>query len=228
MLLNILYEDNDLLVVEKPPGMESQSVRSFEPDMVSEVKKHINTVTHKNQEPYVGVIHRLDKPVGGVMVYAKNKDSANALSKQVSEHQMEKLYCAVVCGKPVENFGTWVDYLWKDPKSNCSKIVDKGITGAKPAKLSYRLTGTLTEEGKQLSLMEIRLYSGRHHQIRVQMAGHGLPLWGDRKYNPLFQNYTGKENVALWAHSLTFFHPSAQEKMTFTAKPKGQIYCKFR
>ena len=99
MNLNILYEDKEILVVEKPVGIESQSARSFEPDMVSEVKRHIHTLSPKSGEPYVGVIHRLDKPVGGVMVYAKTKNAAESLSRQVSGHETDKMYYAVVCGK---------------------------------------------------------------------------------------------------------------------------------
>jgi 23S rRNA pseudouridine1911/1915/1917 synthase len=214
MNLNILYEDKELLIVEKPVGMESQSARSFEPDMVSEVKRHIHTLSPKAGEPYVGVIHRLDKPVGGVMVYAKTKDAAESLSKQVSAHEMEKIYYAIVCGKPVENFGTYVDYLWKDGKNNSSKIVDKGIKGAKLAELSFRVVDNTEFQGEEFSLMEIRLKTGRHHQIRVQMAGHGNPLWGDQKYNPRFQH----------ASSLTLTHPITGKKMPFSIKPKGELF----
>lgn len=222
MNLNILYEDEDILVVEKPVGMESQSAKSFQPDMVSEIKKHINTLSPKAGEPYVGVIHRLDKPVGGVMVYAKTKGAAEDLSKQVSGHQMKKKYLAVVCGKPVENSGTYVDYLWKDGKNNCSKIVDKGIKDAKPAELHFRIVDSRKKEEEEYSLLEVTLETGRHHQIRVQMAGHGTPLWGDRKYNPRFQSGSAGGNVALFAYSLTFFHPASKKKMTYTAKPRGE------
>lgn len=222
MNLNILYEDEEILALEKPAGIESQSARSFEPDMVSEVKKHINTLSPGSGEPYVGVIHRLDKPVGGVMVYAKTKSAADSLSKQVSGHQMEKTYLAAVCGKPVENSGTYVDYLWKDGKNNCSKIVDKGIKDGKLAELYFRVLGTVQKDGEEYSLLEIQLKTGRHHQIRVQMAGHGTPLWGDRKYNPRFQKGGPEGNVALFACRLSFFHPVTKKKMTFEAEPKGQ------
>ncbi len=220
MKLNILYEDGEILVVEKPVGMESQSSKSFEPDMVSEVKKHINMLSPEKREPYVGVIHRLDKPVGGIMVYAKTRSAASSLSKQVSDHQMEKIYYAVVCGKPVENSGTYVDYLWKDGKNNCSKIVDKGIKGAKPAELKYRVVDIRKEAEEEYCLMEIRLKTGRHHQIRVQMAGHGTPLWGDRKYNPHFRNAAAGGNVALFAYSLAFFHPITKKKLKYSIKPR--------
>jgi 23S rRNA pseudouridine1911/1915/1917 synthase len=224
MNLNILYEDEELLVAEKPVGMESQSAKSFEPDMVSEIKKHINKVSPKSGEPYVGVIHRLDKPVGGVMVYAKTKNSAESLSKQVSGHQMEKIYYAVVCGKPVENFGTYVDYLWKDGKNNCSKIVEKGIKSAKLAELDFRVVDKTEQDEEEYCLMEIKLKTGRHHQIRVQLAGHGTPVWGDQKYNPCFQQKKIRADVALFASSLTFVHPVTKKKMTYTAKPKGRMF----
>jgi 23S rRNA pseudouridine1911/1915/1917 synthase len=227
MNLNILYEDKELLIVEKPVGMESQSARSFEPDMVSEVKRHIHTLSPKSGEPYVGVIHRLDKPVGGVMVYAKTKEAAESLSKQVLAHKMEKIYYAVVCGKPVENFGTYVDYLWKDGKNNCSKIVDKGINGAKLAELSFKVVDNTEYEGEKLSLLEIRLKTGRHHQIRVQMAGHDTPLWGDQKYNPKFQQKGTRTNVALYGSSLTLSHPVTGKKISFSVKPKGEMFERF-
>ena len=227
MKLNILYEDQDIIVVEKPVGIESQSARSFEPDMVSEVKKHINTLSSKNNDPYVAVIHRLDKPVGGIMVYAKNKESANALSRQVSDHKMEKHYYAVLCGKPVDNFGEYVDYLWKDGKNNISKIVEKGINGAKLAKLKYKLLETINLDNQELSLVEIELETGRHHQIRVQFAGHGIPLWGDRKYNPQLQPGMNRGNVALCACRLGFVHPKTGKKLEFSIKPQEHIFSEF-
>ena len=226
-MLNILYEDDQIIVVEKPVGIESQSNRTFEPDMVSEVKKHINSLSPKKGEPYVGVIHRLDKPVGGILVFGKTKEAAGALSKQVSGHQMEKKYLAVICGKPVDNFGTYVDYLWKDGKNNISKIVDKGITDAKRAELSYRVLEELEGEEGPLCLVEIDLKTGRHHQIRVQFSGHGTPLLGDLKYNPAGPKVAGQRNVALCAWKLAFTHPGNKNKMEFTVKPQGTIFNKF-
>lgn len=227
-MLNILYEDDQIMVVEKPVGIESQSNRTFEPDMVSEVKKHINSLSPKKGEPYVGVIHRLDKPVGGILVFGKTKEAAGALSKQVSGHQMEKKYLAVICGKPVDNFGTYVDYLWKDGKNNISKIVDKGITDAKRAELSYRVLEELEGEEGPLCLVEIYLKTGRHHQIRVQFSGHGTPLLGDLKYNPDGPKVAGQRNVALCAWKLAFTHPGNKKKMEFTVKPQGTIFNKFK
>ena len=222
-MLNILYEDDQIIVVEKPVGIESQSNRTFEPDMVSEVKKHINSLSPKKGEPYVGVIHRLDKPVGGIMVYAKNKKAAAALSKQVQEHKLQKTYRAVVCGKPVDNVGNFVDYLLKDEKANVSKIVDKGITGAKKAELDYRVVDTAEKEGQELSLVEIHLKTGRHHQIRVQFAGHGYPLWADARYGTAVP----RQNVALSSCGLAFEHPVTGKWMEFSMEPEGMIFRKF-
>lgn len=176
--------------------MESQSGRGFDADMVSEIKRYLSTkkagdnhnLSTKVPEPYVGVIHRLDKPVSGVMVYAKTKDAAGALSKQVSEGKMHKKYLTVLCGKPVDNVEKYVDYLLKDEKENTSRIVDMGITGGKRAELICRTVETKTiEPYGELTLAEIELLTGRHHQIRVQMSGHGTPIWGDNRYNPAFQ-----------------------------------------
>lgn len=238
-MLNVLYEDDHIIVVWKPVGLESQSSRGFGADMVSEIKRHIHKLSPKGGEPYVGVIHRLDKPVSGVMVYAKTKNAAAALSKQVAEHKMTKKYLAVICGKPVDNVDNFVDYLLKDDVKNLSRIVDKGINGGKRAELRMKAWETVeTEADGTLTLAEIELLTGRHHQIRVQMAGHGLPLWGDNKYNPMFN---GEENgggsahsrgarvdVALASYQLTFTHPATGKIMTFKHLPDSRIFRKFQ
>lgn len=187
MNLEVLYEDPSIIVVWKPVGLESQSSRGFGADMVSQIRLHIHKLSPKSGEPYVGVIHRLDKPVSGIMVYAKEKKAAAALSRQVAGGQMSKKYWAILCGQPVDNVEKYVDYLLKSEKENVSRIVDKGITGAKRAELICRTLETRQiEPWGPLTLAEVELCTGRHHQIRVQMAGHGLPLWGDNRYNPLF------------------------------------------
>ncbi|WP_347559781.1 RNA pseudouridine synthase [Clostridium sp. AM58-1XD] len=176
-MLSVLFEDQSIIVVEKPSGLESQVSRGFGADMVSEIRKHIHKLSPEGCELYVGVIHRLDKPVQGVMVYAKTKKAAASLSKQVQNGDMKKIYQAVVCGKPVDNVGNYVDYLLKDDKMNHTKIVDKGINGAKRAELRYKLMKSVVFEGREYSLMEIELMTGRHHQIRVQMAGTVRRFW---------------------------------------------------
>ena len=187
--MEILYEDAQILVVVKPPGMESQAARRLEPDMVSELKNYLRLSTELSPEgstggePYLGIIHRLDRPVGGVMVYARTKQAAAALSRQVKEREMEKTYRAVICGKPVDIVGNFVDYLLKDGKNNLAAVVDKSVPGAKRASLSYRVLAERNlEEGfwtGAVSLVQIRLETGRHHQIRAQFASRGLPLWGE-------------------------------------------------
>ncbi|MCC8125814.1 MAG: RluA family pseudouridine synthase [Clostridiales bacterium] len=232
-MLQILYEDKDLIVVWKPVGMESQSARGFGADMVSEIRKHLagslstNSSTKPStpgQAPYVGVIHRLDRPVSGILVYAKTKKAAAALSKQVSERQMDKKYLAVVCGKVDKSVDNLVDFLVKDGDNNCSRIVDKTVSGAKRAELSWRAVASVTDDVYgELTLMEIELKTGRHHQIRVQMAGHGMPLWGDRKYNPHCQG----GDVALAAYHLSFRHPVSGRAMIFEKIPETEIFKKF-
>jgi len=224
-MLNILYEDPEVIVVWKPVGMESQSSRGFAADMVSEIKRHIHNLSPKGGEPYLAVIHRLDKPVSGILVYAKTKRSAAALSRQVSDGSMRKKYLAVVCGKPVDNSGALVDFLLKDEKINLSRIVEKGTAGARRAELSYVIRSSReVEPYGMLTLMEIRLLTGRHHQIRVQMAGHGMPLWGDNKYNPAFRHANPSVHVALAAWELSFVHPVTGKTVTFQQQPAGEIF----
>ena len=199
-MLSVLYEDSDILVAVKPAGVESQSARGFAKDMVSEIRRYVTIQARnpqnihklttlsskgqgKNQPPYVGVIHRLDKPVSGVMVYAKMKRAAAALSEQVQNHKMKKIYTAVVHGRPVNMVDNYVDYMVKTPDGNYSQVVDKGITGAKKAELSYEVLKTIDGEaagmpGTELSLVRVALKTGRHHQIRVQMRIMGRRCMG--------------------------------------------------
>lgn len=260
-MLKILYEDQEILVVEKPAGMESQASRKLEPDMVSEIKKYRSRCdagqlstkcsTNPSTKPvdiYVGVIHRLDKPVSGVMVYAKTREAAASLSQQVQDGRMKKVYHAIVCGKPVDNVGNYVDYLLREGKTNFSTVVEKGTKDAKRAELRYHVLKTLQEER---SLIEIELLTGRTHQIRVQFAAHGTPLWGDARYNPLWggtlpvpggldntdggplpqgkNSRTGsrREDLALAAVRLSLIHPVSGKRMEFSMEPKGTAFRDF-
>lgn len=228
-MLQILYEDSALLVVWKPVGAESQASRGFGVDMVSEIRKHIHKLSPGPGEPYVGVIHRLDKPVSGVMVYAKEKKAAAALSKQVAQRQMNKTYLAVLCGKPVDDVENFVEYLLKDGENKGSRIVEKGTTGAKRAELICRSLETRqVEPFGELTLAEIELLTGRYHQIRAQMSGHGLPLWGDNRYNPAFNRKLRPDawrgDVALAACELTFVHPVSGKEMTFRQLPDSMMF----
>jgi len=226
-MLSVLYEDKDIIVVEKPVGMESQASRGFSADMISEIKRHIHNLSPGAGEPYVGVIHRLDKPVGGIMVYAKNQKAAAVLSKDVQDGKVQKMYFAVVCGKPVDKQGQFVDYLLKDGRTNCSKIVDKGITRGKLAKSDYFVVGSTADDDGTKTLVEINLLTGRHHQIRVQFAGRGIPLYGDNRYNPAFKD-AGGINVALFAWKLRFRHPQNGKIMDFEKLPAAGIFSEFQ
>ena len=227
-MLKVFYEDQDVIVVKKPVGTESQAVHSFAPDMVSEIKKHIHRLSTENGEKlvedYVGVIHRLDKPVSGVMVYAKTKRAAAALSEQVQSHKMKKIYTAVVHGRPVNMVDNYVDYLVKTPDGNYSQVVDKGITGAKKAELDYRVVDTAEKEGQELSLVEIHLKTGRHHQIRVQMAHAGMPLLGDQRYGSEESREVsmqlGIRTIRLQAVKLAFCHPTSGKRVCYELTDK--------
>lgn len=226
-MITVLYEDKDIIVAEKPVGMESQSSRGFSADMVSQIKRHIHKLSPDSGEPYVGVIHRLDKPVGGIMVYAKNQKAAAVLSKDVQDGNMRKMYFAVACGKLVEKQGQFVDYLLKDGRANCSKIVDKGITCGKLAVSDYFVIETHEDNNGARTLVEVDLHTGRHHQIRVQFAGRGVPLYGDNRYNPAFREARGVD-VALFAWKLQFKHPQSGKIMEFEKLPKTSIFPEFQ
>ena len=171
-MVPILYEDKDIIVVHKPAGLESQSSRGFAPDMVSEISCYLHNPQdiHKPaagisrvQPPYVGVIHRLDKPVQGVMVYAKNQKSAAALSAALQAGKMEKSYMAVICGQLVDKQGSYVDYLRQDRKNNTSEIVDKSVKDAKKAVLKYREMEVIhspEDKEQMVSLIDIELLTG--------------------------------------------------------------------
>ena len=226
-MLNVLYEDKEIIVVVKPAGVESQAAKKFTPDMISEIKKHmvINKICTPGKEPYVAVIHRLDKPVSGVMVYAKTKKAAAALSEQVQSRKMDKIYEAVVCGKPVNTVDNYVDYLKKSVDGNYSQVVDKGTSDAKRAELSFETLKTVETEDGVLSLVRIHLLTGRHHQIRVQFSSHGLPLYGDGRYHPAFGGV--RVPLALCAVSLSFNHPTTGKRMEFSIEPSGGAFSKF-
>ena len=171
---------------------------------------------------YIGVVHRLDRPVGGVMVYAKTKEANSFLSKGVSQGGFYKEYLAIVTGKSEKSNPELKDYLKKDAGKSISRIVDKSTSGAKLAILEYEVLATVYAiDGVELSLLKIVLKTGRHHQIRVQLANYGMPIWGDTKYNQYFQNTKKWTQIALWAYSLKFRHPKGR-KNTFYSYPKNE------
>lgn len=220
--MNILYEDAWMLVCEKEANVPVQSSRVGVRDMVSILKNYRKEKEGMLGEPYLGVIHRLDQPVQGVIVFAKTREAAAKLSAQARGDAMKKEYLAVACGQCREKEGVLVDYLVKDGRTNTSRIGKAGEAGAKEARLDYRI---LREEGGHV-LVSICLHTGRHHQIRVQMAHAGMPLAGDRKYQPQV-SWTKEEHLALCACQLTLRHPKTGKRMTFRVEPKGAFFEKF-
>ena len=212
--LKVIYEDNHIIVVEKKPNIPSQSDKTGDIDMLTIVKEYIKEKYNKPGNVYLGLVHRLDRPVGGIMIFAKTSKSASRLSNQVREKIFKKEYLAVVDGKPEPKSGTLEDYLYKDERNNISKVVKKEKKNAKLAKLDYELVKY--NEMKNLSLLKINLHTGRHHQIRVQLSNFGHSIYGDQKYG---KRGKGKQ-IALWAYKLTIEHPITKEKMEFVDYPE--------
>ena len=225
MNINILYEDEEVIVCEKPVGVAAQTRRLGQADMESLLK---NYRAGKGEQPYIGVVHRLDQPVRGVMVFAKTKEAAADLSRQVQTKMADKFYYAVTDGVPEQKKGTLEDYLLRDGKTNTSKVVSKSTEGAKSARLDYEVTA----QNKTNAILRIRLDTGRHHQIRVQFASRGLPLMGDRKYNPAYRETAPRglcgstelgARLCLCACSLEFTHPRSRKRLHFAIEPPCQL-----
>lgn len=216
-MINILYEDNHLLVVEKPINILVQADNTKDKDLLTLLKEYLKEKYHKPGNVYLGLIHRLDRVVGGVMVFAKTSKAAGRLSKQIQNHDLKKTYYAVICGNLKEN-GHLENYLCKNEKTNTSYVSEKG----KLAELTYEVIANK----EHLTLVKIHLKTGRHHQIRVQFSHIGYPLFGDARYN---QNYQKGEQIALFAKELSFLHPITNERLTFSLDlPKRYPYTLFR
>lgn len=213
MKLKVIYEDNHIIVVEKPPNIPSQGEKTEDVDMLTLIKEYLKEKYNKPGNVYLGLVHRLDRPVGGVMIFAKTSKAASRLSNQVREKIFKKEYLAIVDGKPEKNTGTLENYLLKNEKNNISRIVKEGTPGSKYAKLDYEVLKYNKEIN--LSLLKILLHTGRHHQIRVQLAGMGHSICGDQKYGTRGR---GKQ-ISLWAYKLTIEHPITKESMSFIDIP---------
>ncbi len=219
----VIYEDSEILVCHKPAGLAVQNARCGVMDMESALKNYL-TSGCPGKMPYLGVVHRLDQPVEGLLVFAKTPGAAKKLSSQISSGKVCKQYLAVVSGRPVQRAGVLEDYLKKDGRTNTSQVVQENTPGAKRARLSYQILQEIPDErfqSRRRNLAHICLETGRHHQIRVQMAHAGMPLIGDRKYNL-------EENVnlplGLCSSALAFLHPGTGEKMKFDVSPNGQAF----
>jgi len=205
--LNILYEDNHVIVAVKPAGVLSQSDGSDAPDMLTILKAYIKEKYNKPGEVYLGLVHRLDRPVSGIMVFARTSKAASRLSEQVRNKTFSKCYKAVIEGE-LKGQGTFVNYILKDPKTNKVQVFDHEVPGSKRADLEYTSLGTES----CYTLVDIKLGSGRSHQIRAQFAACSHPLVLDHKYG----NTKGKNgDIALLAYKLGFMHPTLKEYMEF-------------
>jgi len=246
MKTRIIYEDKDVIVIAKPAGLATQTARAGEADVVSELKNYLA----RQGPPYLGIIHRLDQPVEGLLVFAKNKRAAAALTKQLNDREsgcFHKRYYAAVYGEPPEDEGTLTNFMYKDENGRAVIVEEEqGNEGAqakktqgagkrpaiKKAVLRYRRVATVRDlSGESFSMMEIFLETGRFHQIRAQMAHMGLPLLGDVKYgneaSTALSRSLGLKNAALCAYRLEFRHPVSEERKCFQIEPEGEIFLRF-
>lgn len=222
----ILFEDKDILVCHKAAGIAVQNARIGAADMESMLINYLAAET-PGKMPYLGIIHRLDQPVEGVLVFAKNKKAAAGLTKQITSGSVTKEYLAITDRMPEKQKDRLEDFLKKDSRSNTSSVVAVEVQGAKKAVLDYEVIGELEDErtstGKRV-LVKIHLGTGRHHQIRVQMAHAGMPLLGDRKYN---SGDLSRLPLGLCSCHLVFRHPTTGKLMEFQVTPKGECFAGF-
>ena len=203
-MINVIYEDNHIIVVEKKPNIPVQEDSSKDLDMLTIIKNYLKEKYNKPGNVYLGLVHRLDRPVGGIMVFAKTSKAASRLSEQIRNNTFKKTYYAIVMGK-LDKTGTFKDKLFKDEKNNIVKVDPKG----KESILNYEVV----DYKDNMSLVKVDLVTGRSHQIRVQFSSRNHPLYGDQKYNV---NSNVGEQIALFSNSITFMHPTTKEKMTFS------------
>ena len=212
--LNVVYEDNHIIVVEKPVNVPSQGDKTGDVDMLTIIKDYIKKKYNKPGNVYLGLVHRLDRPVGGVMVFAKTSKAAARLSEAVRNKEFKKNYLVIADGKFEKQSDVLENYLLKNERTNTSKVVAEGTKNAKYAKLEYEVLKY--NEEIDLSLAKIKLHTGRHHQIRLQLANIGHSICGDQKYGTRGR---GKQ-ICLWAYELSFLHPVSKEEMSFKVLPK--------
>lgn len=215
---DIVYEDNHVLVAVKPPNMLSQGDKTGDTDILTLLKGYIKEKYHKPGLVYLGLVHRLDRPVGGLMVFARTSKAASRLSAQMQQHLMGREYLCIVTGEVKDSF-TLVDYLVKDERLNRVTVCEADVKGAQEAILH----GKCLARRNGTALCSIRLETGRNHQIRVQMSHAGAPLWGDNRYG---SGIPGQQ-IALWGYKLTFEHPTTHEILTFYDMPHGSVWTNY-
>lgn len=217
LMNNILYEDNHIIVVEKKINIPVQEDDSKDKDLLTVIKEYLKEKYHKPGNVYLGLVHRLDRPVGGVMVFAKTSKAASRLSEQMRLKDIKKKYYAIVEGNAKDS-DTLIDKLYKNNKTNMVYVDNRG----KEAILIYKRIKTINN----LSLVDIELKTGRNHQIRVQFSSRNMPLWGDQRYN---KNAKVGQQIALYSYYLSFIHPITKEKMKFQLEiPKREPFNIFK
>ncbi len=209
--VSIIFEDNHVLVAYKPQGILSQADSSSEPDMLTILKDYIKVRDNKPGNVWLGLLHRLDRPVSGIMVFAKTSKCASRISEQIRQRQVVKRYRAVIHGVMEDPEGELENYILKDPKTNTVKVLESECGGAKKAKLKYKTVGKSSCEGHPVSLVEVELETGRSHQIRSQFAHAEHPILGDRRYG-IKDNVT---DIALQSFVIGFSHPVTKEYMEY-------------
>ncbi len=215
MLKNIIFEDYDIIVVNKPFGMLScQDKRRIDKDLYTIIKEEKNCKD-------LAIINRLDRGVGGIVVFSKNTETTNKLTEYMKDHKFEKGYLAIVCGLSKEE-DTLIDWLMKNQRLNISKIVNKNSSGAKEARLSYKKISQIEIDEKIYSLIDISLETGRHHQIRAQMSNANLPLYNDTKYNKNIKRKLGNGHIGLFCYKMAFNHPRTNKYLEFIIYPKDE------
>lgn len=222
----IVFEDSEVIVCRKPAGIAVQNAKFGVIDMESGLKNYL-AAKNPGKIPYLGIVHRLDQPVEGLLVFAKTKQAAAELSRQMTAGSMGKRYLAVTYGNPLRPEGILEDFLKKDAKTNSSSVVDEKIPDGKKARLSYKVLQEYEDKNVSFGtkkLIYICLDTGRHHQIRVQMAHAGMPLTGDRKYNAGQQTALP---LGLCSYQLEFKHPKTKKKMSFEIFPAGETFAGF-
>lgn len=222
MDFKIIFEDDAMLVCKKAAGTAVQSRRLGTPDLESMVRSYLRKKNGR-QAPYAAAVHRLDQPVEGLVVFAKDKQAAAHLSLQMSEHTAGKYYLAVTEGKWEQTEDVLTDYLKKDAKNNRSCVTDEADKNGKKSQLEYRVL----ETRQDMQLVEIHLLTGRHHQIRVQTSHAGHPIVEDTKYNIRYFEKPAGCQLALCAYKLILSHPVSKKRMTFSYRPKGKNFCYF-
>ena len=214
-MADVLYEDNHVIVAVKPPNMLSQADNTGDTDIQTLLKEYIRQEYRKPGNVYLGLVHRLDRPVGGLMVFARTSKAASRLSEQLRRHEMGREYLCVATGSAEDHF-TLTDYLWKDPIQNKVAVCEADTKGAQQAILHGRCLAR--RDGT--SLCALKLETGRKHQIRAQMSHAGMPLWGDNKYGGGIRG----QQIALWGYKLTFLHPVTRRIMRFYSMPEGNAW----